>query len=174
MSKNLNLFEALPDPRGLIIPVYPIIDYSMRGMCAKPYPGHSKGCPKFNAGYPDCPPDAPRFYDVFDIKFSVYAIVNEFDLAAHVRKILGVHPDWSDRQARNVYYWQKGARAVLRNKIGLVLSLVEFKGYGFTMCPEAMGVNVTKTLAEEGINLEWPPVNIARQVALIGMKIERL
>jgi hypothetical protein len=31
-----------------------------------------------------------------------------------------------------------------------------------------MGVNVTETLRLEGIVLEWPPVRIARQVALIA------
>jgi hypothetical protein len=171
MNKNLDLFEPNPDPRSLIIEVFPIIDYTMRGMCAKPYPGHRKGCPKFNAGHTECPPDAPCFYDHFSIKHPVYAIVNEFNMAAHVQKMLKIHPDWSERQTRNVYYWQKGARAVLRKKIGTVLCLPEFSDYTFSMCPEAMGVNVTRTLAEEDIILEWPPVNIARQVALIGRKI---
>jgi len=171
MSKNLDLFESTSDPRSLIVEVFPIIDYTMRAMCVQPYPGHPKGCPKFNDGYPECPPHAPRFYDHFSVKHPVYAIINEFDMAAHVRKMRESHPTWSDRQTRNCLYWQKGARAELRKKIDTILGLEEFSGFVFTMCPEAMGVNVTWTLAEEGIILEWPPVNIARQVALIGMPI---
>jgi hypothetical protein len=173
MEKSLDLFETVPDPHDLVIQVFPIIDYAMRGMCAKPYPGHPKGCPKFNAGYPECPPDAMRFYSYFNIDDRVYAIVNEFNLEAQVRKMRTSHPDWSERQARNCYYWQKGARAELRRKIGIVLSNRDFKGYDFTMVPEAMGVDITWTLEKAGIILEWPPVNIVRQVALLGVPINR-
>ena len=35
-------------------------------------------------------------------------------------------------------------------------------------CPEANGVNVTRTLKEYGIELEWPPKRIVRQIAIIG------
>jgi hypothetical protein len=41
------------------------------------------------------------------------------------------------------------------------------KTFGFaTMCPEAMGVNVTATMKEIGIQLEWPPKRWAHQVAM--------
>jgi len=151
-----------------VLAVYPIIDSSVRGLCAQPYPRHPKGCPKFNAGHATCPPAAPRFYDVFDIKFPVYAIVNEFDMAGHVSTMQQRHPTWSDAQLRNCLYWQAGARAELRRKVTATLKQESFSGYGFTMCPEAMGVDVHITLLQEGVLLEWPPVNIARQVALIG------
>lgn len=153
------------------IEVFPIIDPTVRGLCARPYPRHSKGCPKFNAGHADCPPNAPLFYDVFDITFPVFAVINEFDMAAHVSKMQQRHSTWSDAQLRNCLYWQAGARAELRKLVKAILDMPTFNGYGFTMCPEAMGVNVTATLAEEGIIMEWPPINIARQVALIGKLI---
>jgi len=35
--------------------------------------------------------------------------------------------------------------------------------------PEAMGVNVTETMKRVGIELEWPPVNVAYQIALAGI-----
>jgi hypothetical protein len=34
-----------------------------------------------------------------------------------------------------------------------------------------MGVNVTATLKDAGIELEWPPKKFVRQVALAGVKI---
>ena len=37
-------------------------------------------------------------------------------------------------------------------------------------CPEAAGVNVTATMASIDIDLEWPPVTVAYQVALAGIK----
>jgi len=51
------------------------------------------------------------------------------------------------------------------------VTLSKLDGYRAETCPEAMGVNVTLTLDAEGITLEWPPVRIARQVALIAYPI---
>jgi predicted metal-binding protein len=42
-------------------------------------------------------------------------------------------------------------------------------GYNFETCPEAMGVNVTKTMSNAGIILEWPPENIAYKIAIAGI-----
>lgn len=72
----------------------------------------------------------------------------------------------SDRQLRCVLYWQGGARAELKRQIAAALRTLP--GCRAETCPEAMGVNVTATLAAEGITLEWLPVRIARQVALIA------
>jgi hypothetical protein len=36
------------------------------------------------------------------------------------------------------------------------------------LCPEAQGVNVTRTLSDAGFELEWPPRERACQVALVG------
>ena len=37
-----------------------------------------------------------------------------------------------------------------------------------TFCPEAMGVNVTQTLKEAGVELEWPPEKTVIKVAFVG------
>jgi hypothetical protein len=161
---NLNLFEEAVDTAVLITPV---IDSTVRAMCVQPYPLHPKGCP--NVGKCDrCPPEAPMFYDYFDVKQSVYAIVNEFDLGAHVERMQAKHPGWSDRQLYCVLYWQNTARKQLKEKIATVLAEQKFVGYEATWCPEGMGVNVTETMQQVGIELEWPPKQIARQVAFIG------
>jgi hypothetical protein len=42
-------------------------------------------------------------------------------------------------------------------------------GYAADACPEAGGVNVTDTLRLVGIELEWPPQKIVRQVAIAAV-----
>jgi predicted metal-binding protein len=160
---NLNLFENTV----AAIEVDPQIDYQVRGLCVKPYPLHPKGCP--NVGKCDrCPPKAPLFHEAFDLTQPVYAVVNEFDLAAHVERMKAANPQWTDRQLYCVLYWQGTARKQLKAKIEAALS--SFHGYEATWCPEGMGVNVTETLAAIGIELEWPPKRIVRQVALLGIR----
>ena len=38
-------------------------------------------------------------------------------------------------------------------------------------CPEGAGVNITETMKNAGIILEWPPVNYTYQVALAGIPL---
>lgn len=161
---NLNLFaEITIQP----VKVEPVIDYSVRGLCARPYPLHPKGCP--NLGKCDrCPPTAVLFDRAYDLTQPVFAVINNFNLEEHVTRVAEKNPTWSDRQLRCVLYWQPKARKQLEAKIQH-LQRGELSRYSVERCPEAMGVNVTETLANAGIFLEWPPVQIARQVALFGM-----
>jgi len=81
------------------------------------------------------------------------------------------HPQWSERQLRCCLYWQTGPRKKLAAKV--TAFLVEHEDYVADFCPEAEGVNVTQTLRLSGINLEWPPRKIARQVAFVGVPKEK-
>jgi len=152
--------------------VTPVLDYSIRVLCARPYPGHKNGCPKFNKGNVACPPGAPLFDKYFDLHSPIFAVINEFDIGRHAEKLAERHPKWSDRQLRCCLYWQAGARKRLAEKIEKVLKLDCFNGYEATTCPEAMGVNVTETMRTVGVLLEWPPLNIARQIAMIGRRVD--
>jgi predicted metal-binding protein len=145
--------------------VYSVIDFSIQKLCIYPYRGHPHGCPNYNKKI-GCPPNAKLFHTVFNTNYSMYAIVNRFDLAAHMDKMKKLHPDWSDYQAACCLYWQAGARKNLSLKIKEFLKL--YPDYKFTACPEAMGVNVTATMKEVGIALEWPPVRYTYQIALAG------
>jgi len=166
---NLNLFESPSDET--LIQVDPVIDPSVRAHCLLPYPQHPKGCP--NAGKSErCPPKAPLFEEIFDLERPVYALINEFDLGGHMRRMAAKHTGWSDRQLRCVLYWQNTARKQLQEKLERVLSDRRYGQCIATWCPEGMGVDVTATLAAVGIHLEWPPMQIARQVALIGYRKE--
>jgi predicted metal-binding protein len=150
-----------------LVRVSPVLDPSVRGLCCRPYPLHPKGCPNFGQRA-TCPPQAPLFVSVYDAARPVWAVVNEFDLGGHVERMRAAHPNWSDRQLRCCLYWQRGARKQLQRKVMAACCTLDEGTYGVEFCPEAMGVNVTATLAAEGITLEWPPVRIARQVALIA------
>jgi predicted metal-binding protein len=143
-----------------------VIDHFVRGLCARAYPLHPKGCP--NVGKSDrCPPNAPLFESVYDMTKPIYAVVNEFPLADHVRRMREKHPNWGDRQLYCVLYWQGAARKQLDKKVKEALA--GLPGYTATTCPEGMGVQVTKTMENIGVFLEWPPRNIARHIAILAM-----
>lgn len=46
----------------------------------------------------------------------------------------------------------------------------ERKGYHISTCPEGSGVNITETMKNVGINLEWPPKNYTYQIVLAGIR----
>ena len=96
----------------------------------------------------------------------MYCVFNKFDLGTHVERMRAKHPSWSERQTYCCLYWQNTARKQLRQKVEAVLS--ERPECVALYCPEACGVDVTATMASIGIELEWPPVNVAYQVALVG------
>lgn len=146
-----------------------IIDPSVRDLCFRPYAGHPRGCKNYGRKV-GCPPQVKLYNEVYDTSSPIYAIVNEFDLAFHVSKMRERHPHWSERQLSNLLYWQKGARRVLKQKI--VAALHSLPEYHAETCPEGMGVNVTETMRKVGVILEWPPIHIARQIALLGKHIK--
>lgn len=153
-----------------LIEVHPVMNRKVRRICRQPYPNHPKGCPNFGAKE-GCPPQALIFDKVYDLDVPVFAVINSCDMHVHVACMEQRNPDWTDRQLKCVLYWQASARKELERKINEVLKEYpecKGKGYGFEMCPEAMGVNITETLDEVGIELEWPPVIVARQVALLA------
>jgi predicted metal-binding protein len=147
------------------------LDPSVRDLCRRPYPGHSRGCP--NAGKKfGCPPAAPPLGELLDLSRKVYAVWVDFDLAAHRRRMLAKHPDWSDRQANCCLYWQRTADGqladhildLLRNGLRQIIP----PPIKTVFCPEACGVDMTATMLTAGIALEWPPVETVRKIKLIG------
>jgi len=150
------------------VEVEPVVDISVRSLCCRAYPLHSKGCPNIGKKK-DCPPFAPLVTDVLDFNKSIYAIYNIFNYKSHVEKMREKHPKWSDRQVKCVLYWQPKARKQLKEKIKYFSEY--FPEYYIVKNPEAQGVNLTKTMKNIGIELEWPPENIAYQIVLAGMKL---
>jgi predicted metal-binding protein len=149
-----------------------VIDHTVRSLCREPYPLHPRGCPNFGKK-PTCPPHAPRFEDTYDLSKPAYCVVNEFDLGAHITAMRKRHPDWSSRQLRCCLYWQGTARKRLEQGIAAALLDPKLTGLVAERSPEAMGVDVTATLRGAGIELEWPPERIARQVAILAFPRRR-
>ncbi len=145
--------------------VAPAIGTNVHRLCRRPYPGHPRGCPNWGKR-PTCPPKAPLLRHLLDLRKPVYCIWNAFDLGSHVARMKRKHADWSDRRLRCCLYWQGTARAALRRKLEAFLA--DHPGLIAVTCPEACGVDVTATMASLGIPLEWPPVSVAYQVALLG------
>lgn len=150
------------------IKVEPVIDHSMRGMCIKSYPNHPKGCPNYGKKK-ICPPKYPTLDKLIllTIKQPIYAIYNKFDFKEHCDRMRKRHPMWSKRQVECCLYWQGRARKFLKENIKKFIK--KHPHYDIVQCPEAAGVNLTATMKNAGIKLEWPPVNYTYQIVLAGI-----
>jgi predicted metal-binding protein len=137
-----------------------------RLLCIKPYVGHPRGCPNFGK-IDRCPPRAPLWFDVYDRFEPCFAIYTLFEISLHVAKMSERHPDWSERQVRNCLYWQGTARKDLKQQ--LLKFYLTHPEYEFETTPEAMGINVTATMAAAGVTIEWPPRSFVTLVALAGI-----
>ncbi len=151
----------------MIIQVNPIIDEGIRANCQKPYPGHPNGCPNYGIKK-GCPPDAPFFPDFFDLSQPVYAIINLVEFKPQIEEMRQKHPHRVDFELISALYWQDSVKKAWHEKIRSFLN--EHKGYHVTTCPEAMGVNLSRTLENAGFKLEWPPVNYFCQVAIAAFE----
>lgn len=148
--KVLNLKEVALNPRA-------------RGWCKLPYPDHPHGCPSFGKRE-ICPPKSQLFEKIVKSPFTLVAV--KFDLERHVKKMKEKHPEWSDRRARCVLYWQKKVDKQLREvceRIASDNSVILYK-------PEANGVNLFLTCRKIGLALEKNPQKIVWKIAIIGNK----
>ena len=151
-----------------------VIDSSVRKLCTQPYPNHPKGCPNFGKRA-TCPPRCPFLEDVYDISQGFWVIWISFDFAAHRRIMKRKYPNWSQRQIDCCLYWQGTANKMLREAVADVEYYLKGTGrFKTSYCPEAMGVNVTATMKNLGVELEWPPQNIVHKVAIIGTIKEKI
>ena len=146
--------------------VTPAIDLGMRSLCVYPYHNHPKGCPNFGKKA-TCPPQVDRFPYVYHNLHHVRALWAEFDIGAHVQRMRKRHPLWSYRQLSCCLYWQGTVRKFLRESIAKWKK--EYPNLAVTTCPEGMGVNVTATMHDIGVELEWPPKKTTRLIYLAGV-----
>lgn len=141
------------------------IDNRTGSWCQLPYPNHPKGCP--NHGKRNyCPPQAPDVQDFFNLNKRHWFLITEFDFASYIEIMQIAHPSWSERCLRCVLYWQNQIRAIQRQQIN------EFRQIHpdtlFTQLPEAMHINVLRTLLRLRIDFETKPKIKVLKVALIG------
>lgn len=150
-----------------IYPVKKIITANTIGWCKIPYPGHPKGCPKYGNSI-NCPPDASDIEGKFHLDKPTFLVHSEFNLEGHAKNMKQKHSDWSERQCKNVLYWQSRSRKQLKLRVREFL-MSQNAGYGYTMCPEGMGLNVYATALKSGLKLERiRHLKTCRHVALVG------
>ena len=136
--------------------------------CKLPYPRHPKGCPNYGKKA-HCPPDSLNIKEVLNLKKPIYIVYNEFDLAAHMKRMSRLHPNWSEAMLRNVYYWQNKSRAQLKTRISTAMILLNTNVH--IANAEAMGVNLYATCFVNGLKLERiKTLKTCRHVALIGWR----
>ena len=141
------------------------IDMRAREWCKLSYPNHRHGCPNYGMKK-TCPPQAPLVNKHFDLGKRHWLGIVDFDLEAHVERMREKHPDWTDRQLRCVLYWQGAVNKRLRELT--VRFHKQNKGTIYTMCPEAMGMHVLKTMRRQGYDIRKNPTEMVYKVSLIG------
>ena len=158
----------LPLPLGIIEAVKIVTSHKTGDWCLHPYPGHPKGCP--NYGRKGCPPDAAFITEVMDLRRPVYIAFSEFNLYLHMCRMHKKHPNWSERQLRNVLYWQGTSRKQMRQRA----KIAQFYGGDVVLtCPEAHGVNVYATCRYSGLRLQKIRyLSVCHHIALIGFLLK--
>jgi predicted metal-binding protein len=142
-----------------------VVQEAVRDWCMKPYPGHPRGCPNYGRRG-CCPPAAPMLGEFFDLSKSVCFVIAKFDLAEHAADMRRRHPHLSERQARCCLYWQNRVRKELRKA---TCKLMVHSGYSaITDIPEAMGLNLFRTMHNLGFKLERNPKQYVHKIAMLG------
>lgn len=126
--------------------------------CKAPYYDHPHGCPN----YPECPSEYQDFCNISPHDW--FAVIEEFDLATHAENMKQKHPDWTERQCRNLLYWQNTVRKRLKAK-ALIFKQVDDI---LLEIPEACGINVFATLSNVGIILQRQKPNYIVKTMFIG------
>lgn len=150
-----------------------IVSKRIQGMCLLPYPGHKAGCPKY--GTSKCPPNTPLANKIINPSELIFIIYTKYDLASHIRTMKRRNPNWTDRQLRNVLYWQASARKfhfeeTVPKAIGVIRTRYIIKHrLVLIRVPESHGVNLHVMMREVGIKLNWPPVKYTYLISLVGI-----
>jgi len=147
--------------------VRPVVDPGMAALCRRPYPLHRFGCPNFGkkAG---CPPKCKPIGELLDLNYDIWAIWTRFNLYDHMVLMKAKHPEWSERQLRCCLYWQPRARRNLHDE--MVKFAMQMPASMIVTTPEASGVNLSETMTQVGVFLQWPPVDWTYQIVLAGKK----
>jgi len=141
--------------------------------CIFPYPDHLNGCPQYNKSSL-CPPKIDTFTLSLEKYAHFYLFYAKFNLQTYIEKMRVLHPEWSERQLRNLIYWQNSVKKILKDYIldydyKRFDSLLLGCGSGFDSAPsmEAVGINVLATLRKNHISYEVKPKTFVRLVCLL-------
>lgn len=143
--------------------------------CQLPYPGHKHGCPNYNKSK-FCPPHSPNFFNKINHYHQLFLVIAHFDFKEYKKRMNLIHPEWSDRQLRNVLYWQSQVKKRLKmyiNPLNPDLILGCGSGLG-TYSMESVQIDVIKTLKNLQIDIDVKPIDSVKLVCLIGYKSQNL
>jgi hypothetical protein len=156
-------------------------------LCKLSYPGHKKGCPNivknldrkipYYKKCKNCPPYAKRLSEKYYLFFNnTYLIYVKFNLKKQVEKMKSLYPNWSYKQCKCLLYWQKPVVKILKQKVEWFIEEIKMEDdkeidykYDYELIPEAMGLNVFKTMKYYDIILERNPQNCVYKVAFVGV-----
>lgn len=150
--------------------------------CTLPYPGHKKGCPNFNKN-PLCPPNTKIMENILENYNFFYLILANFDIFKYSNYLIDKHPEWSERKARCLLYWQKSVKKLIRAYISNILSknpnnqfYLFSSGAGENIpildqdeiySMEAAGIDVIHSLINNNIEIEIKPKKKVKLVNLL-------
>lgn len=145
---------------------------AVRTWCAFTYPDHPQGCPNYRPG--KCDPDRELWInDLLMVQKPMWLVYSEFNLEAHAQRMKEEHSDWTERQCRNLLYWQPTSKRQMRQRTELFISVTPGADYPVYL-PEYYGVNVYATAALSGLELEpIKGLKICHHIALVGKRKER-
>lgn len=161
MQEKLKLLDQVEMGDVITPSVAIVIDPKAKGYCKLSYYQHPHGCPNF--GIKDgCPPGTPDFSDLYESEAVIAASWMNFGQYLELKR--QVHPDWKERQLRNLRHWQGRVNSNLRHLVERSIQ----PGQTALFSPEAMGVDLFATAANAGIYLERTPETIVYKIALLA------
>jgi hypothetical protein len=155
----------------LIEPEWLHFSRAIQEICPKAFYNHPHGCPNYGMRE-ECPPRASLIDEVLDLERELYVIYTLFEVGRFAEHIRERHPDWSNRQIYNPWYWQPVARKLHRRDVAQAVDELGLEKV--TDSPEGHGVNVSFLMRNAGITLswKWPPEhsleNITYRISLGG------
>lgn len=167
MEKQRGVPVSLVGAPHWVLPIK-IAFYSRRvkEWCGLQYPGHPRGCPNYaKANKPKCPYNSPYFPEFFDLSKPLFLVLHSFDLGAHMGRMVKRHPRWTERQQRNVLYWQGTVKKAHRQKLNQAMIWLGADCY--CSMPETLGVQMYNTCRASGVVLE--PIRGIKYVQFVGI-----
>lgn len=153
-----------------------VYDTRIKSWCKFSYPGHPNGCPNYLLpNKPKCPMSTPMVNKFFNLKRPLFFTFVEFNLQEHVNNMRIKHPDWTERQLRNVLYWQAKSKKELKKQVNnLIVQMKEKHNLelnAYCTMPESLGIHVYNTMRRHNLFLEKiRHLKTARFVAFVGTK----
>jgi hypothetical protein len=123
------------------------------------------GCPNYNSGIEDCPPEAMHIKEAFR-KDSIHLLTVQFPFQEYIDIKKEKHPTWSNRALINQRHWQAHLKRLLDRYWERIKD--RYPDHVVIRNPEAMGVNVEETMKKLGIQLQWCEQNEKHEIVTIA------